>query len=35
MDNESLSVILPCWMMAMGVEILIVGVFINTAKRKK
>jgi len=35
MDNESLSVILPCWAMAIGLEILIVGAFINIAKRKK
>ena len=34
MDPESLSVILPCWSAAIGLELLVVWFFINVAKDK-
>ncbi len=35
MDPESLWVILPCWGLAIGIELLVVGFFINAVKDKK
>ncbi len=32
MDPESLSVILPCWSAAIGLELLVVWFFINIVK---
>ncbi len=34
MDPESLSVILPCWSFALGIELLVVWFFINMVKDK-
>jgi predicted transcriptional regulator len=35
MDPESLSVILPCWSLAIGVELLVAWFFVNMVKDKK
>lgn len=35
MDPESLLVILPCWGLAIGIELLVVGFFINLVKDKE
>jgi len=34
MNPESLSVILPCWSLAIGLELLVVWFFINLVKDK-
>tara|TARA_B100001778_G_scaffold326387_1_gene323006 strand:- start:517 stop:624 length:108 start_codon:yes stop_codon:yes gene_type:complete len=35
MNPESLSVILPCWSLAIGLELLVVWFFINLVKDKE
>tara|TARA_B100001564_G_scaffold324411_1_gene305139 strand:- start:671 stop:778 length:108 start_codon:yes stop_codon:yes gene_type:complete len=35
MDPESLSVILPCWSAAIGLELLVVWFFVNMVKDKE
>jgi len=35
MNPESLSVILPCWSLAIGLELLVVWFFVNMVKDKE